>query len=152
VNDSATPSGTSSAAVALLRLGALVGDERYSTIAERVLATVGEMAPRFPQAFGELLAAIDLAVDGVQEVAVVGDPRRTDTESLLGALRGRYLPRTVVAYRAPGASGESAADVVPLLAHRDTVDGAAAAYVCRRFTCRRPVTGSEELLAELGAE
>ena len=34
---------------------------------------------------------------------------------------------------------------VPLLAGRVPVDGAAAAYVCRHFTCQLPVTSAEEL-------
>ena len=78
------------------------------------------------------------------------DPDGADTQALLAALRTRYLPRTVVALRPPGPAGEAAASVVPLLAERDLVGGAAAAYVCQRFTCRRPVTDPEALLAELG--
>ncbi|HEX6070015.1 MAG TPA: thioredoxin domain-containing protein [Longimicrobiaceae bacterium] len=149
VNDSATPSGTSAAATALQRLGALTGVQRYEELASRVLVALAELAPRFPQAFGELLAAVDLQVDGVQEVAIVGEAGAADTQALLDALRERYLPRAVVAWRAPGAEGEAAAGVVPLLADRDIVGGSAAAYVCRRFTCRRPVTEPSALLAEL---
>jgi uncharacterized protein YyaL (SSP411 family) len=151
VNDSATPSGTSAAATALLRLGALTGVQRYEELATRVLVALAELAPRFPQAFGELLAAVDLQVDGVQEVAVVGEADAADTRALLDALRERYLPRAVVAWRAAGAEGEAAAEAVPLLADRDAVGGAAAAYVCRRFTCRRPVTDPAALLSELEA-
>jgi uncharacterized protein YyaL (SSP411 family) len=39
--------------------------------------------------------------------------------------------------------------MVPLLAGRVLVDGAPAAYVCRKFACRLPVTSPEALRAEL---
>jgi uncharacterized protein YyaL (SSP411 family) len=38
---------------------------------------------------------------------------------------------------------------VPLLAGRDLVDGAAAAYVCRNFACQLPVTDPAVLRAAL---
>ena len=38
---------------------------------------------------------------------------------------------------------------VPLLEGRGPVDGRAAAYVCERFVCQRPVTSADELRALL---
>jgi uncharacterized protein len=48
-----------------------------------------------------------------------------------------------------GATGAEPAEVVPLLAGRGLVAGAPAAYVCRNFTCRTPVTDPMELRAAL---
>jgi uncharacterized protein YyaL (SSP411 family) len=42
-------------------------------------------------------------------------------------------------------------DEVPLLQGRGPVGGEPAAYVCRGFTCRMPVTTPAALLAELAA-
>jgi uncharacterized protein len=44
-----------------------------------------------------------------------------------------------------------AAAHVPLLAGRTPLDGRATAYVCRRFTCRQPVTTPAELRRELAS-
>jgi uncharacterized protein len=40
---------------------------------------------------------------------------------------------------------------VPLLAGRSMVDGRPAAYVCRDFACRRPVTDPEALAEALAS-
>jgi hypothetical protein len=48
-----------------------------------------------------------------------------------------------------GATRAEPAEVVPLLAGRGLVAGAPAAYVCRNFTCRMPVTDPMELRAAL---
>jgi uncharacterized protein YyaL (SSP411 family) len=48
-----------------------------------------------------------------------------------------------------GAAGPGPAEAIPLLAGRGLVAGAPAAYVCRDFTCRMPVTDSMELRTAL---
>jgi hypothetical protein len=48
-----------------------------------------------------------------------------------------------------GAAGREPVEAVPLLEGRGLVAGAPAAYVCRDFTCRMPVTDPMELRAAL---
>jgi len=56
-------------------------------------------------------------------------------------VRGAFRPHLVLA--------GGRADGVPLLEHREPVNGRAAAYVCERFTCKAPVTEPRELEALL---
>ena len=149
VNDTATPSGTSAAAVALLRLAALTGEDRYRAVAVETLESLATLLAEIPQAFGELLSALDWQLAGAREVVVAGAPAGEDTQALLNVLRERWLPNAVWALRDASLPEEAAAAATPLLAGRAPVDGRAAAYVCERFTCRRPVTGAAELEAEL---
>jgi len=58
LEDSPIPSGSSSAAVGLLRLAQLTGDDRYERHALGALALVAEIAPRHPTAFGHMLQAL----------------------------------------------------------------------------------------------
>jgi len=53
-------------------------------------------------------------------------------------------PGAVLALGDDGRDGEAAA-AVPLLEGRHPVEGAAAVYVCRNFTCRTPLTDPMEL-------
>ena len=138
--DNATPSANSLAAVSLLRLGGLTGDERYTERAAAILRLLAEPATRHPMAFGHLLAAVDLWNHGTTEVAVVGD--RPD---LVRAVAEAYRPNTVMAW------GEAYPS--PLWDDRDAgATGAGQAYVCRNFACQRPVTTVDELIAQLAGE
>ena len=148
--DNATPSGGALSTVLLLRLHAFTGDSRYREAAERALTTVTPYTARYPTAFAMWLQAIDLALAPVAEVAIVGEARHQATRELLAVARGGYAPNRVVALRTDGAA-ESA---IPLLADRTMVNGRPAAYVCRGFACRLPVTDADALreqLAEVAA-
>ena len=130
--DNATPGANGLAAVGLLRLAVLTGDERYRTHGEAVVHLLGHLGVQHPTAFGHVLAATDLAVRGTTEVVVAGD--RPD---LLTVVRSRFLPNAVVAW---GERYES-----PLWEQRE--DGNA--YVCRDYTCRLPARSPEELAEQL---
>jgi uncharacterized protein len=130
--DNATPSANSLAAVALLRLAALTGEERYRDRADRILRLTGSLATQHPTAFGHLLAAVDLAVNGIDEVVVAGD--RPD---LVDVVHRRFLPGAVLAW------GERYPS--PLWEGRD--DGRA--YVCHSYACQLPAADPEALAAQL---
>jgi uncharacterized protein len=136
LEDTPIPSGSSSAALGLLRLAALTGEPEYERQAVGALRLVHEAAPRHPQAFGHLLQAMAFYVSPSREVALVGD----DLRPLERVVRAGYRPNIVVA----GGRGD-----VPLLEGRSPVNGRAAAYVCENFVCRMPVTEPHELAALL---
>jgi uncharacterized protein YyaL (SSP411 family) len=58
LEDTPIPSGSSSAAMGLLRLSQLTGGRDYERHAVSVLRLVHEIAPRYPSAFGHLLQAL----------------------------------------------------------------------------------------------
>ena len=126
--DNAQPSANSLAAVALLRLGALVGDRRYTEAAEGVLSLLGDRVTEHPTAFGHLLGAVDLFHSGITEVVVTGD--RPD---LVEVVQRAYLPSVVLAW---GERGDG-----PLWEGRQ--DGLA--YVCRDYACLAPVDSVKDL-------
>jgi len=137
LDDAPIPSGPSSAAFGLLRLARLTGEARYEDAALGTLKLLHTVAPQHPVAFGHLLQALDFWHAPVREVALVG----AGLEPLEAVVREAFRPHLVLAGGAP--------DGVPLLAGREPVDGRAAAYVCERFACRRPVTEPDELRALL---
>ncbi|MGO8873820.1 MAG: thioredoxin domain-containing protein [Acidimicrobiales bacterium] len=130
--DGATPSANGVAAVALARLGALTGDDRYTDAARGVVDMVGELLVRHPTAFAQSVLAAELLVSGLTEVVVCGD--RPD---LVAAARGHWLPGAVLAWGEPTGA--------PLWAGREV----GWAYVCRDHVCRLPTADPDTLAAQL---
>ena len=133
--DNAQPSANSLAAVALLRLGALVGDARYNEAAEGVLRLLGEQVGAHPTAFGHLLGAVDLFHTGITEVVVTGD--RPD---LVVAAADTWRPNVVLAWGEPFGG--------PMWEGRD----GDRAWVCRNFACKAPVDTPDALRAALAEQ
>ena len=144
--DNATPAGGSMATRVLLRLAALTGERRYRESAERALRSVGPFLARYPTGFANWLSAAELAVGGIVELAIVGDPTDPATAALLDAARSGERADLVVAV-----AGDAASSGVPLLEGRLAIDGRPTAYVCRDFACRLPVTDPAALAAQLAA-
>jgi uncharacterized protein len=69
VEDTPIPSGSSSAAVGLLRLAQLSGEEEYERRAVSVLRLLHEVAPRHPAAFGHLLQALHWHLSPARPIA-----------------------------------------------------------------------------------
>ena len=108
------------------------------------------MAPllgEHPTAFAYLLEAFERLVTPPIEVAVVGPPDAPATESLRAELRQRLIPASVLIAGATAVG----ADLTPLLADREPVDGTATAYVCEHYACRLPATDPAALRAQLDA-
>ncbi|MEU8202469.1 thioredoxin domain-containing protein [Streptosporangium sp. NPDC049046] len=148
--DNATPSGQFAAAGALLSYAALTGSARHREAAEAALGTVTVLAGKHARFAGWGLAAAQAALSGPIEVAIVGPAGDPVTTALHRTALLSPLPGLVLALGDPG-SGSGFGEV-PLLGGRGLVGGEPAAYVCRGFTCRMPVTTPEALRAELAGE
>jgi uncharacterized protein YyaL (SSP411 family) len=152
--DNAVPSGNSLAALALVKLGKLLGRGDYLDTAQRTMRAAAPLVEQAPQAAGQMLLAIDLMRGPTPEIAIVGDPQEPQTASALHALRQTYLPRKVLACR----TAKNLQDAGPLSAlFAGKMSGAAqpAVYLCEQFTCQAPVFGpaaAESLWRQLSSE
>jgi uncharacterized protein len=82
LEDSPIPSGSSSAAVGLLRLSQLTGDSQYERHALGALALVAEIAPRHPGAFGHMLHALHWHLAPARPIACAVSSAATTTEGV----------------------------------------------------------------------
>ena len=146
LQDNVTPSGNAMMAKQLLRLAAYTGDARYDNAARAVLKILTDAMRQYPQAFAESLNATDALVNGIVEVAVVGDRDTEEARDIFALLNRPFRPNLVTALaRKDVAEHES----IPLLSHRKMLEDRTTVYVCRQFACRLPVTTAAEVDALL---
>ncbi len=141
--DGATPSGASSIAEALLTAAHLTGGQRadrYGQAAAEALQAHSSLLARAPRSAGHWLAVAESAVRGPLQIAVACDGPGS---SLLADAR-RLAPGGAIVVGGKVGSSE-------LLAGRDRLADADAAYVCRGRVCDLPVTTGEALAVALDA-
>lgn len=126
--DNATPSGNSTMAHNLQRLGLLLDRPDWRNAAIQMLLTLKEPVERYPLSFERWAMAIGNEVHPFVEIAVVGD---NAIEKAL-TLQGRFLPNYVIA------AANQPLETNPLLAGK-AGDKEALIYVCRDYTCQKPV-------------
>jgi uncharacterized protein YyaL (SSP411 family) len=144
VTDNATPSGTSLAVELLLHLAELQRDPEYRRRAVFTLESLADPMARFPTAFGYLLGCADMEVNGAIEVALLGDTASAAFKALESVVAAEYVPSLVLAGGESGSTSQ-----VKLLEDRLLVDRRPTAYVCRSYSCDRPVTEPVALSEQL---
>ncbi len=141
IADSPTPSGNGAAALALLRLAEITGDDEPRDLAEGVLRAFAGSAARLQSAAATYHKALAWAVLPVTTVIVVDDAAPADSVLLRAALR-TARPRTVV--RLIAAATVDAASLPEALRAMVTRERPRA-YVCADRACAAPVSEPEAL-------
>ena len=144
--DGATPSGNAVAAMLLARLSFHLDRGDFREAATGAVRAYGRHLTRYPRGFAKSLAVVDFLTEGPVELALVG--ARTDPQfaAIQDSLRRVYLPNRILAVsdRSGGTSAH------PLLAGKQPVDGRAALYICRNFSCQQPLTDPGAVTEALG--
>jgi len=95
------------------------------------------------------MSALQRGIGPSLEVVIAGESGADDTAALIATVREMYLPQAAVLLVPPGESGASIRKLAPFAEAYEPVEGKAAAYVCRDFTCQLPTTDPAKLAALL---
>jgi uncharacterized protein YyaL (SSP411 family) len=156
--DGAEPTASSVSVMNLLVLSHLVDDARWPDRIERTLKLFGKRLEQVGRGVPMMAAALSTYHAGIQQVVIAeGEPTTTPGE--LGSVGGelvrcvaqQYLPFAITLHVTPERQ-RALAGSLPFIAAMEPVKGVTAAYVCRQFTCRQPVTTVDELRQELGPQ
>lgn len=132
------PSGNSVAALNLLRLALLTGDEAHRERAEGLFAIFSGGLSRGGSGLGRMLSALDFYLDTPLEVVIATDAEGAPG-GLLPAFRGAYLPNRTLSFVDASTAAAHAA-LVPLVEGKVALAGAPTAFVCERGHCELPTS------------
>ncbi len=144
--DGPTPSGNSVAALNLIRLAELTGDEQFRKAAERTIKCFSKEIHVNPSGHTTMLSALDLLLNGTREVVITAPDERGAREMKDEVFRG-YVPDKVVIAATPTTFPELSG-MTRLLEGRKP-GTRARAFVCRNFVCKLPADSAESLRKQL---
>jgi hypothetical protein len=139
--DEALPSGNGVAAIALGRLGHLLGESRYLDAAEATLRAGWAMASEYPHGHPSLLMALEEWLEPPEIVIVRAD--RDELQEWMKIARMVFAADRLVF----GIAGDEPGLPGALATRRP--EAAAVAYLCRGTSCSAPIHSRGELAAKL---
>jgi uncharacterized protein YyaL (SSP411 family) len=151
MHDSSTPSGSSMAVLAMLRLAKLTGRTDLQEKAEKTLRLYHELMASSPLAVGQMLVDLDFYLGPVQEFVVVGESTNEATREALRLIRAGFRPNKVVAFRSSEPSARPREELPPILADK-SAKGPVVTYLCQDFVCQAPLVGVEALKTAITKE
>jgi uncharacterized protein YyaL (SSP411 family) len=151
--DGAEPTASSVSVLNLLTLSHLITDAKWDERIERTLRLFATRLEQMGRGVPMMAAALSTYLAGVQQIVIAeADPStgsgRAD-DVLDRAVATHYLP-FAIQLRVSSATQARLAGSLPFIAAMQPLAGITAAYVCRDFTCRQPVTTVDALEQELG--
>ena len=140
--DEAMPPGNGIAAVALQRLGHLIGNHGYIDAAERALRSAWQAMDEYPHGHVTLLSALGEYLEPPEIIVIRGE--KEEIGRWRDAAAKLYAPSRLIF-----AIEEDAAALPGMLAERRPLPGETVAYRCVGTHCELPVTTWEALATQL---
>jgi uncharacterized protein YyaL (SSP411 family) len=151
--DGAEPTASSISVLNLLTLSHLVADPGWDDRVERTLRLFATRLEQMGRGVPMMAAALSTYLAGVQQIVIAeGDESKgsgQEDDALDRAVAMHYLPFSIQLRVTPEAR-HALAGSLPFLSAMEPMAGITAAYVCRDFTCRQPVTTVDALEQKLG--
>ena len=138
VYDGATPSGNATMANNICKLSILLDMPGWKGRASRMISSLNEIVVQYPTSFGVWAMLMLELVDGINEIVVLGN----DSSALATQVLAEYIPHKIFLVSKNGK------EQLPLLTGKTPIDKPLI-YLCREYSCLKPVTEVNQLLALL---
>ncbi|NLZ93593.1 MAG: thioredoxin domain-containing protein, partial [Firmicutes bacterium] len=127
----------------------LTGNENLSEIAQKIAQAFAAEIKNMPQAYTQMLSALDFMFGPTVEVVIAGELQDSDTQKMLKQLYSSFIPNKVVLHHPSGRERAAIESIAPFTRGQEPIDNKATAYICRNFACQAPVTDANSLLKAL---
>ncbi|HET7616691.1 MAG TPA: thioredoxin domain-containing protein [Bacillales bacterium] len=143
--DAAVPSGNSVAAVQLLRLAKLTGQIKWEKMAAQMNEVFAGEASHYPNGYSYFLQNLLIAKMDGKEVVVLGEEESESYKRIVDFLQRGFLPEVVYAATDdPDKLSETVSFIKNFRKGPETK-----VFVCENFSCQRPVTNVDRVMAHL---
>ncbi len=140
--DGAEPAGNSVAAMNLLRLYHITGDDSLRVKAEQILEAFSGALEKQPVVLPFMLCAYDFSQSKVKQIVIAGSVQDELTRQMLKHVQRRYLPNKIVLLLEP-ATRTRLETLSPFTRPLSAREGQAVAYVCEDYVCSLPTSELE---------
>ncbi|MHC4191965.1 MAG: thioredoxin domain-containing protein [Planctomycetota bacterium] len=144
-SDGAIPSGNSIAALALLKLGRLTMNQRFTEQGGRAIELFSKQLKQSPAYSSAMLTALSFWIGPTQEIVIAGNAEAPETKQMLKLVYDRFLPNAVVLFHDHGEAGSAIEQIVPFIKSQISIDDKATAYVCENYVCKKPINEIDDL-------
>lgn len=151
VYDGAIPSGNSIQFLNLIKLSRISGDSKLENYADELQKVFSRTVEGSLLGYTQFLCAVDYLIGPSYEIVISGDRNSEDTKKMLRQLNRSFVPNKVVIFNPINEEDSELIKIAPYVKDEKAVKGKATAYICKNFTCGRPITDADEMLKSLNS-
>jgi uncharacterized protein YyaL (SSP411 family) len=148
--DGAIPSGNSIAMLSFVRLARMLGNNEFDNYAMAIGRIFSNDVTMAHSAYSMMLVALDLSLGPTFEIVIAGNPDNDDTQSMIRAIRERFLPQKVLLFRGNDSQLQALNKLAPFTKYHSPLHDKATAHICINFNCKLPTNSVEQMLKILG--
>lgn len=149
VYDGAIPSGNSVAALNMLRLSKITGNEELEDKANQIFNIFGGSVKESPNSHSYFMMAFLYANTATKEIVISGRKDDAKTQLMISKYNELFLPFSSITLNE---GNEELYNIAPFIQSQQMIDNKATAYICENFACHEPTTNDEKLSKMLNIE
>jgi uncharacterized protein YyaL (SSP411 family) len=142
IYDGAIPSGNSIMILNLLRMSKITANLNYEEKAALINKAFSSIISRSPSGFSQALSGYDFALGPSFEIVISSKEYDYYANMMVKEIRKNYLPAKVVLLKT---ASNNLGKIAPYVSGQNPINGKAAVYLCRNFSCNYPVTDYKKI-------